>query len=175
MFGRVEMKFDISKTEKSLGESFELYLSEKISSFEYNGAVYDFAGPVSIEARYLPQEGHIAVFGDVSAKLKTDCARCLCDVEFDLKIEFNERFSRDRHEDDIYLFEGHDIGLEKAILDNIMLNLPMYVYCKPDCKGLCVHCGIDLNKEKCDCEEENLKANSPFNILGELFSDDEEV
>jgi uncharacterized protein len=25
--------------------------------------------------------------------------------------------------------------------------------CKPDCKGLCPHCGIDLNVEQCNCAD----------------------
>jgi uncharacterized protein len=43
--------------------------------------------------------------------------------------------------------------------------------CKPDCKGLCPHCGINLNEHPdhvCDYEED--KTESPFYVLKKKIS-----
>ncbi len=34
-----------------------------------------------------------------------------------------------------------------------MLALPLKAICRDDCKGLCPHCGTNLNAEKCACAE----------------------
>lgn len=173
--GRVDLIFNISKTEKSIGDIFEIEFSEILPEFEYNGVVYNFSDPISFIGRYYPLKEDISVTGKIKAKLLSKCDRCLCDVKFNIDVDFNEKYSRNTEDEDIYLFEGYEIDLSKAILDIIVLNFPLFIYCKPDCKGLCFHCGIDLNKEKCNCDEENLKENSPFNILGDLFKHDKEV
>lgn len=169
------MKFDISKTEKSVGEKFEIKLLEVLDNFIYNGIEYKMSKPAVFEGMYFPKDGYVKVIGNISLLLISACNKCLCDTEFNLKFEIDETFKRDSDDEDIYLFEGYEINLEKAVMDNIVLNLPLFLYCKPDCKGLCKNCGIDLNKKTCDCEEKESVENSPFNILGELFNDDKEV
>jgi len=32
-----------------------------------------------------------------------------------------------------------------------LLNFPMRIICKDDCKGMCPDCGADLNLERCRC------------------------
>ena len=31
--------------------------------------------------------------------------------------------------------------------------LPLKAICREDCKGLCPHCGLNLNVEQCSCAE----------------------
>ena len=33
----------------------------------------------------------------------------------------------------------------------VLLALPLKVTCHEDCRGLCVHCGKNLNEEQCSC------------------------
>ena len=33
----------------------------------------------------------------------------------------------------------------------VLLALPLKVTCREDCRGLCVHCGKNLNEEQCSC------------------------
>ena len=39
--------------------------------------------------------------------------------------------------------------------------------CRPDCRGLCPHCGCDLNIEQCDCKDEQLDPR--LAVLGDLL------
>ena len=35
----------------------------------------------------------------------------------------------------------------------ILLELPTNILCSEDCKGLCPHCGVNLNESTCNCGE----------------------
>lgn len=52
--------------------------------------------------------------------------------------------------------DTREIDISKAISDAFLLNRPMKLLCKSDCKGLCVHCGINLNDKTCDCSVEEI-------------------
>lgn len=45
------------------------------------------------------------------------------------------------------------LDLEELILSDILLELPTKLLCKEDCKGLCPHCGCNLNHQSCDCNK----------------------
>ena len=78
-----------------------------------------------------------------------------------------------KEEDETYPFEGETIDLTQVFLDELFLQLPMVSLCKPDCKGLCPVCGIDLNRFRCNCAEKT--RNSAFDALKALSFEDKEV
>ena len=49
-----------------------------------------------------------------------------------------------------------EIDLSKTIQDVFILNRPIQLLCKKKCKGLCISCGVDLNKKSCNCQEDNI-------------------
>jgi len=52
------------------------------------------------------------------------------------------------HEDDgetLLLDDHHELDLTGTVRDAISLAEPIVVLCRPDCRGLCLTCGIDLN------------------------------
>jgi len=56
------------------------------------------------------------------------------------------------------------IDLEERIIEGIVSSTPDVFVCSPDCKGLCPHCGADLNEEpdhKCSYEEEITEVTDP--------------
>lgn len=167
------MYIDISKTEGQIGESFEIEFSEELPNFEYNGTEYSFHSPVIFSGVYLVEAHGIGVIGSIKAKIDSVCSRCLKDTLIALDIEMNEAFRADSDEEDIYSFSGHKVNIDQAVLDNITLELPLSVYCKPDCKGLCPNCGANLNEKTCGCEINEKKSTSPFDRLADIFSDEE--
>jgi len=167
------MLIDISKTEGQVGESFEIAFSEGLPDFKYNGTAYHFRSPVKFDGIYLVEEHGVGVIGSVTVEIDAECSRCLKDTVIELEIEMNEAFRLDSDEEDVYSFSGHKVDIDEAVIDNVTLNLPLYVYCDTECKGLCPHCGINLNEQTCDCEIEETKAKSPFNKLAGMFSDEE--
>ncbi|MFH1475453.1 MAG: DUF177 domain-containing protein, partial [Chloroflexota bacterium] len=43
------------------------------------------------------------------------------------------------------LSDHHDLDLEPLAREAILLAAPIAPVCRPDCRGLCAECGIDLN------------------------------
>ena len=84
-------------------------------------------------------------------------------------IQRNEDFPLDKQYDikEIENSEAEGIDLKEAVREQILLNMPNKVLCKDDCLGLCPDCGINLNKESCDCGEN--KINPKFAALSKLL------
>jgi uncharacterized protein len=43
--------------------------------------------------------------------------------------------------------------LAPLIRELVWLAIPMKHLCDPECRGLCSHCGVNLNDGQCQCEE----------------------
>lgn len=43
------------------------------------------------------------------------------------------------------------LQVEEVVREQILLEVPIRPLCRPDCKGLCSHCGADLNDGACGC------------------------
>ena len=63
-------------------------------------------------------------------------------------------------------FRGSEIDLSGFARELIALLLPLQPLCKENCEGLCPRCGIDRNRERCECVEANPA--SPFAALSTL-------
>lgn len=83
---------------------------------------------------------------DLSGQLEYPCSRCLEPVRIDIdNYDFDEELE----------LEGRtEIDLDPYINDALFINEPSFIVCKEDCLGLCPVCGTNLNKETCNCSEE---------------------
>jgi uncharacterized protein len=107
---------------------------------------------------------------ECTLRLKTDCAACLNPFELEVPVAFSLTLkprprADDAPPDELELskedleecyYEGDEIDLEEILREQIILALPMYPRCSPDCKGLCPVCGVDLNQETCDCRRDEV-------------------
>jgi len=90
------------------------------------------------------------------------CDRCLTDFQKKLKSKFQLVYSketRNKFEDDVYRFleeNAFEIDLTDDVRENLLLVLPMKHVCSEECKGLCLKCGANLNKESCNCTEDDI-------------------
>ena len=107
----------------------------------------------------------IRLNGELSTSLEMPCARCLEPVAQDVKREFDllyrplgadagkEELSVTGAEAEVGYYQGEGLLLEDALREQVLLSLPLKVICREDCKGLCPHCGKNLNVERCWCAE----------------------
>jgi uncharacterized protein len=56
-------------------------------------------------------------------------------------------------EAEISYYEGDGLLLEDVLREQVLLAVPLKAICREDCKGLCPHCGKNLNLAQCSCEE----------------------
>ena len=52
------------------------------------------------------------------------------------------------------LDQAHEI-----LREQVLLAIPMKPLCKPECKGLCPRCGVNLNLKDCGCAKEQFNPN----------------
>ena len=60
----------------------------------------------------------------------------------------------DEENDDIILLENGEVDLEEVFTTAFVLAMEPKHVCSEDCKGLCPHCGADLNEGPCQCRPE---------------------
>jgi uncharacterized protein len=93
------------------------------------------------------------------------CARCVEPVPVPLSGEFDLLFRPEgadaeageraitEDETEIGYYGKSGLELEDVVREQVLLTLPGRTLCRPDCKGLCAHCGQNLNANLCDCEQ----------------------
>ncbi len=116
--------------------------------------------PVRVDFTIIPANDGIFVQGTVSGTVILECSRCLEDarVVLDEAFDFFEplaaedtasRNSLVREQGGIMEFDI--IGL---VWEQFLMALPDKVLCSPACKGICPHCGQNLNTGTCTCHED---------------------
>ncbi|NLB55997.1 MAG: DUF177 domain-containing protein [Lentisphaerae bacterium] len=103
------------------------------------------AGNVEYDFFVQPAGSELLVRGSLKAEFKSVCGRCGSDCIF---VAEQKSFLRS--------YPFHDksviIDLTEDIREEIILTLPFVSLCSSDCKGICSHCGTNLNKAKCKCQ-----------------------
>ena len=108
------------------------------------GNEFRAAGPVSCDLYAQVVDEILIVRGTLSVPVEARCARC---TQIFSTTVADSGFLRD--------FPGiqgtEEVDVTEDIREAIMLSLPRFPLCDEDCKGLCPHCGKDLNGGPCGC------------------------
>lgn len=91
--------------------------------------------------------------GTFDAELNTSCVRCLTDFPLKLHCHFDELYSFKNHptvDPGFIVPDDGNIDFAPTLREYLMLEIPIKVLCRPDCKGLCVECGENLNERACE-------------------------
>ena len=82
-----------------------------------------------------------------------ECVRCLEPYGQLLETQFEEVYSYKSYsfsESGLFVPEDGNIDLAPIVREYLMLEYPIKPLCKPDCLGLCVICGENLNLSTCE-------------------------
>ena len=165
------MKVDISNIVRVNGASLQLEFVENPVDGRELTKDYIIGSPVSFEGIITNMSGILELDGQLKTSYKTVCYRCLKEIDRQIDIKIQECFINEKQkadEMDAYCYEGKLLDLDKALEDNIILNLPMKQLCTGECKGLCQMCGINLNEKSCNCIENS--TNPQMEALDKFFS-----
>jgi uncharacterized protein len=88
----------------------------------------------------------LLVRGKLSLSLNCICVRCGADFQW---VATDDAFVISIEISDTTDF----LDLTEELREAIILALPGYPVCSKACKGLCMTCGKNLNKENCTCHE----------------------
>ncbi len=131
---------------------------------DYHSGEFHQIEPVEVRATAELVEGQIRVYGSLHTRLEMVCARCLEPVQEEINRDFDLYYrpmvtiAKDEEvhlrldDTEIGFFEGDGLFLADVLAEQVILALPMKIICRSDCRGLCPHCGANLNSEDCRCE-----------------------
>jgi DUF177 domain-containing protein len=128
---------------------------------------YRVDGPILVNLSYYRAGTDVFFKGDLSALVRSTCARCAEDFEAPARRPFRfvmvaealgeavEEATR-AEGPELSLYQGDEIDLAPLIREQMLLALPTQPLCREDCRGLCPLCGANLNNRQCDCRIESL-------------------
>ncbi|MHB8486364.1 MAG: YceD family protein [Candidatus Acidiferrales bacterium] len=133
-------------------------------TLDFHSGEFHQVEPLDVRATAELVDDQIRIYGTFHTRLEMVCARCLEVVveevskNFDLfyrpmnSVSREEEFRLNLDDTEIAFFEGDGLFLADVLAEQVNLSLPMKVICRSDCRGLCPHCGVNLNQEECRCE-----------------------
>jgi uncharacterized protein len=141
-----------------------------------------FIAPVHARIHATLSEETVLIDGSAEASVRLSCSRCLEPFTSEIEIGFFvaampqlPSMAASQDADDIELgaddmnviiYHGESVALDDEISQQIIMALPFKPLCRDTCKGLCSHCGANLNQAPCRCA--NREQNSPFAALKSL-------
>ena len=129
----------------------------------WRGTGLTLGAPVRLVATVTGSaSGHVALTGRASARFSHECCRCLAPLEAALEQPLEVVWwphtvaSGDpggEGDSDVRILEpgATEIDVGEALREELVLAAPSYVVCAEGCRGLCPHCGTDLNEATCNC------------------------
>jgi uncharacterized protein len=127
-----------------------------------------FLSPVEIRIALFRMDDLYRGEGTATTQVELQCGRCLERFVLPLEVECSLIFSRSCAGEDcptaeerelaaeeigLIPFAGEELDLRDAIQEQLLMALPVRPLCREDCRGLCPVCGVDLNRETCDCAQ----------------------
>jgi uncharacterized protein len=127
----------------------------------------NIVSPLTGHIRFLRTGPNILVTGELEAVIQKNCGRCLTTFNSPVQLELEEEFfptldivtgtaitQPSEIEEANLIDEQHTLNLLEVVRQEFLLVNDGVLYCRPNCKGLCPHCGQDRNFVNCNCEDE---------------------
>ncbi|MDZ7761022.1 MAG: DUF177 domain-containing protein [Desulfovermiculus sp.] len=118
----------------------------------------DIVQPLVAELFVVPQSEGLFVQGQLQGRISLICDRCSESMSFGVNARFDvfetlqgkseqeenaDRFRQGR--------QGLELDLAAVLWEQFVLALPIKPLCAEDCRGICPHCGMNLNRGDCGC------------------------
>lgn len=151
------MILDLIKLKEGVPESVTETLDPKTLDVEYVDLHYKT--PVVVTGTAEKILNTVTFHGNVTRTVEHVCARCLTTTDESLSEPLDLTFE----------IQGlTEIDLLSDVRDVLILSHPEKFVCQPDCKGLCPHCGANLNTSSCSCKSKSVSS-KPFSKLNQWF------
>ncbi len=153
--------------EKILSEG--LHISYEVTLPEWDLTEKDFVllNPIQIQLdAHKHGQGEVYLTGELSTTIQSECVRCLkviaCPVYSDFHFEYAPQPEASSGGEDVLseemldlnFYVGAQINIDEEMKGQFFLSVPLNPLCRLDCRGLCPHCGEDLNETACQCHAE---------------------
>lgn len=150
------MKINILQAKKEVGsrETFEFVTSAEKIDIE-DGSPW-FGSEIKVEGELTNNGRVLKIKGVIHATAQYQCHCCLEDFTAKMEIPFSDDYQENSsdeidNEADLAYYNGDEINIADLVRESIILAEPLKIVCSKSCRGLCPHCGINLNLAKCTC------------------------
>ncbi len=170
------MLVDLSDVLSSYGKVETMSVPLEMTSFQ--SGMGDFpitqASPLTLVFTNIG-EGRAKLKGDAKLVFQARCDRCLRQAPLPMELSFEEEVSvPGGAEDEVFAcLDGERLDVEMLAYDEILMNWPMKILCREDCKGVCPVCGKDLNEGDCGCDR--FVPDPRLAAIQEIFNANKEV
>lgn len=122
--------------------------------------------PVRGKVKLTRTKSGVLAHASAEGEVVVECVRCLTGYAQPVEVEFDEEYHAtvnvttgtplpEPEDDEAFrINSNHLLDLGNAIREYALLALPIAPTCREDCRGLCPHCGTNLNEASCDCVDE---------------------
>ena len=156
------MKVSIAKIKANPLSALDFDLTEEVSAADHGYEEFAVEGPLSVSGR-LVNNGGGSYTADLSwqGAITQQCGRCGKLFSTPTAGQTQARFTAEdvadsAGEDQIWPLQDDEADLAEAVLNEIWFHCPMQPLCRPDCRGLCPVCGVDLNQQSCSCGKDEI-------------------
>ncbi|HIS25299.1 MAG TPA: DUF177 domain-containing protein [Candidatus Pullilachnospira intestinigallinarum] len=175
------MLIDLSGILAREGEqkTFSIYPEGDNFSCQLGSYAYAEKNPVELTITHTENQV-VTLEGQGEISIWIPCGRCLepvkvpftisIDAEADIK---SGTFREGGETDDDSCISGRQLDTEQLLHNEILIQWPIRVLCKEDCKGICSCCGKNLNKGTCDCDTAELDPRMA--VISDIFKNFKEV
>lgn len=127
----------------------------------------ELAAPIRGELKLSRTGRGIIARGRLDTALVEECSRCLAPIVAPIAVEIMEEalptidintgkpVELSAEDDAILLDDHHELDLGEVVRVAISLAEPIAPLCRPDCRGLCLTCGADLNADPSHTHDED--------------------
>lgn len=110
-----------------------------------------------------------------------ECARCLAPVDGVFSLDFERTVTTEgtidedrleELEDEYVVLDGHELSVDDALREELVLSFPTRLLCSEDCLGLCPKCGKPKREGECGCQTKEIDPR--LAVLANFFDSDED-
>jgi len=152
----MEIKFSEIKSRKEKTKAILYEFNLEPTYFEGEKITYPFQ--VKVEGNVIVDNEIAIMMANIKTSVELSCSRCLGTLIYPIDIDIEERFtnSENKSDEDIVFVKGDIINITEIVESAIISSLPIKRLCKETCKGLCQNCGVNLNNQTCECNNEDV-------------------
>jgi uncharacterized protein len=102
----------------------------------------------------------ILIVGSFVSSIPAECVRCLDEYDQPLKTHFDELYAFHTNsvtESGLIVPDDGNIDLLPLLREYFLIEVPIKMVCRVDCKGLCTECGENLNHQTCEHQAEKIR------------------
>ena len=128
----------------------------------YYGQEYSLTAPLAVLLEATRNGESIVASVTVSSSVTAPCSRCLESARSEISSTLRWVFStKDEEQEGEWKYDEHvkldsleeHVSFEDYVWETFITALPVTLLCSDDCRGLCPTCGVNLNKQSCNCHE----------------------